>query len=230
MRLAPKHDVVCGDVDLARSRRGKQLALYLGGHKAAFAPARHGSRIAPDALGQLAYAAEHIDGQIDRCDVFVFHDVAMLPQPQHPVNTGFQRINVLPQKIFSQSPCVVDLCWCMITHRFKKSMTLNVNHLERIMTTAITTTPSSADELGTLLAQIATLTKQADAIKDAMKDIASKSDVKVFEGALFKASYVEANRSVTDWKKLAEAISIPSDVIASFTTTTAVFSIKTTSR
>lgn len=98
------------------------------------------------------------------------------------------------------------------------------------MTTAITTTPSSADELGTLLAQIATLTKQADAIKDAMKDIASKSDVKVFEGALFKASYVEANRSVTDWKKLAEAISIPSDVIASFTTTTAVFSIKTTSR
>ena len=38
--------------------------------------------------------------------------------------------------------------------------------------TVITTTPSSADELGTLLAQIATLTKQADKIKDAMKDVA----------------------------------------------------------
>jgi cell division protein YceG involved in septum cleavage len=55
--------------------------------------------------------------------------------------------------------------------------------------TTITTTPASADELGTLLAQIATLTKQAEAIKDAMKDVASKGDTKVFEGALFKATY-----------------------------------------
>jgi len=96
--------------------------------------------------------------------------------------------------------------------------------------TAITTTPASADELGTLLAQIATLTKQADAIKDGMKDLASKGDVKVFEGALFKSTYVEANRSVTDWKALAEQLAIPADVIAAHTSTTAVFSIKTTSR
>ena len=33
--------------------------------------------------------------------------------------------------------------------------------------TTINNTPASADELGTLLAQIATLTKQADALKDA---------------------------------------------------------------
>jgi len=96
--------------------------------------------------------------------------------------------------------------------------------------TTITTTPSSADELGTLLAQIATLTKQADKIKDAMKDIASKGDTKVFEGALFKSTYVEANRSVTDWKALAEEMAIPADKIAAHTSTTAVFSIKTTSR
>ena len=96
--------------------------------------------------------------------------------------------------------------------------------------TVITTTPSSADELGTLLAQIATLTKQADAIKDAMKDIASKGDTKVFEGALFKATYCEANRSVTDWKGLAKAMGISEDTIAAHTSTTAVFSIKTTSR
>lgn len=96
--------------------------------------------------------------------------------------------------------------------------------------TNITTTPSSADELGTLLAQIATLTKQADKIKDAMKDIASKGDTKVFEGALFKSTYVEANRSVTDWKALAEAMNIPADKIAEYTSTTAVFSIKTTAR
>jgi hypothetical protein len=98
------------------------------------------------------------------------------------------------------------------------------------MTTVITTTASSADELGTLLAQIATLTKQADAIKDAMKDIASSSDVKVFEGALFKSTYVEADRSVTDWKKLAKDLAIPADKVAEYTNTTAVFSIKTTSR
>lgn len=96
--------------------------------------------------------------------------------------------------------------------------------------TTITTTPASADELGTLLAQIATLTKQADKIKDAMKDVASKGDTKVFEGALFKATYCEANRSVTDWKALAAELAIPADKIAEFTSITAVFSIKTTSR
>jgi len=96
--------------------------------------------------------------------------------------------------------------------------------------TTITTTPASADELGTLLAQIATLTKQADKIKDAMKDIASKGDIKTFEGALFKATYVEANRSVTDWKALVEDLRINPEVVASYTSTTAVFSIKTTAR
>jgi hypothetical protein len=96
--------------------------------------------------------------------------------------------------------------------------------------TVITTTPASADELGTLLAQIATLTKQADAIKDAMRDVASKGDAKVFEGSLFKCTYVESNRSVVDWKGLAEELAIPADKIAAHTSTTAVFSIKTTSR
>jgi hypothetical protein len=98
------------------------------------------------------------------------------------------------------------------------------------MTTTINTNPSAVDELGALLAHIATLTKQADAIKDALKDVASKGDQKVFEGALFKATYVEANRSVTDWKKLADFLKIPSEAIDAYTSTTAVFSIKTTAR
>ena len=68
--------------------------------------------------------------------------------------------------------------------------------------TAINTTPASADELGTLLAQIATLTKQAESIKDSMKEIASNGGATVFEGALFKASYVESNRAVTDWERV----------------------------
>lgn len=96
--------------------------------------------------------------------------------------------------------------------------------------TTITTTPASADELGTLLAQIATLTKQADAIKDAMKDVASKGDTKVFEGALFKSTYCEANRTVIDYKKLVADIGVADHIIAQYTSTTAVFSIKTTSR
>jgi hypothetical protein len=96
--------------------------------------------------------------------------------------------------------------------------------------TAITTTPASADELGTLLAQIATLTKQADAIKDAMKDVASKGDVKVFEGALFKATYCEANRTVVDYKTLIADLGLSDSIVAKYTSTTAVFSIKTTAR
>ena len=94
--------------------------------------------------------------------------------------------------------------------------------------TAITTTPASADELGTLLAQIATLTKQADAIKDAMKDVASKSDTKVFEGALFKCTYTEADRTIFD--KAAFVKVYGEEVYNTFTKTTAVFSIKTTAR
>lgn len=96
--------------------------------------------------------------------------------------------------------------------------------------TTITTTPSSADELGTLLAQIASLTKQADAIKDAMKDIASTSETKCFEGALFKSTYCEANRTVVDYKKLISDIGVSQSIIEKYTSITAVFSIKTTSR
>jgi hypothetical protein len=94
--------------------------------------------------------------------------------------------------------------------------------------TAITTTPSSADELGTLLAQIATLTKKADAIKDAMKDIASNGGDKVFEGALFKCTYTETDRSIFD--KAAFVKVYGEEENNTFTKTTAVFSIKTTSR
>ena len=94
--------------------------------------------------------------------------------------------------------------------------------------TAITTTPSSADELGTLLAQIATLTKQADKIKDAMKDVASAGGDKVFEGALFKCTYTETDRTIFDKAAFVEAFG--EETYNKFTKTTPVFSIKTTSR
>jgi len=96
------------------------------------------------------------------------------------------------------------------------------------MTTAINT--NSIDNLGQLLAQIAELTKQADAIKDSLKDEASLSGQKAFEGDLFKATYVETNRSTVDWKAIAKVLDIPADLIAEHTKTAAVFSIKVTSK
>jgi len=91
-------------------------------------------------------------------------------------------------------------------------------------------TISSVDTLGELLARIAELTKQADAIKDSIKDQASLGGAKVVEGAFFKATYIEANRKTTDWKAIAEIYNIPDEVIIDNTKVTAVFSVKVTSR
>lgn len=89
---------------------------------------------------------------------------------------------------------------------------------------------TSVDKLGLLLAQIAELTAQADAIKDDIKDAATNGGAKVVEGNLFKATVVEANRKVTDWKAIAKVCNIPEDVIIANTSVTAVFSVKTTAR
>jgi hypothetical protein len=89
---------------------------------------------------------------------------------------------------------------------------------------------SRIDALGALLAQIATLQKQADAIKDEMKDIASRGSSKIFEGELFKATYIETNRSSVDYKKMCADLGIGDDVVKQYTKTSAVFSVKVTSR
>ncbi len=90
---------------------------------------------------------------------------------------------------------------------------------------------NNIDTLGTLLAQIAELEKQAEAIKNDLKDSATApGGVKVFEGDLFKATVVEANRSTVDWKKLAADLGITAEQLAAYTKTAAVFSVKVTSR
>jgi hypothetical protein len=89
---------------------------------------------------------------------------------------------------------------------------------------------TQVDVLGNLLAQIAELTKQADAIKDGIKDAASAGGDKVVEGNLFKATYIETNRSVVDYKKLCADLGVSAEQVASYTKTTAVFSVKVTSR
>jgi methionine synthase I (cobalamin-dependent) len=89
---------------------------------------------------------------------------------------------------------------------------------------------TQVDTLGNLLAQIAELTKQADAIKDGIKDSASAGGAKVVEGNLFKATYIESNRSVVDNKALLAELGATAEQIARHTKTTAVFSVKVTSR
>ena len=89
---------------------------------------------------------------------------------------------------------------------------------------------TSVDTLGNLLAQIAELTKQADAIKDGIKESASAGGDKVIEGNLFKATYIESNRSVVDNKALLAELGATAEQIARHTKTTAVFSVKVTSR
>jgi hypothetical protein len=84
---------------------------------------------------------------------------------------------------------------------------------------------TQVDTLGNLLAQIADLTKQADAIKDVIKE-----NGQTVEGNLFKATYIEANRKVVDTKKMYADLGITDDVVAKYTSTTAVFSVKVTAR
>jgi hypothetical protein len=89
---------------------------------------------------------------------------------------------------------------------------------------------NTIDTLGALLAQIADLTAQADAIKDSIKDAASAGGDKVVEGALFRATYIETNRSVVDYKKLIADLGIAADKVAVYTKTTAVFSVKVSAK
>jgi hypothetical protein len=90
---------------------------------------------------------------------------------------------------------------------------------------------NTIDTLGTLLAQIADLTKQADAIKDELKDSATAPNgSKVFEGDMFKAIVIESNRATVNYKKLLADLGVTEDTVANYTSTSAVFSVKLTSR
>ena len=93
------------------------------------------------------------------------------------------------------------------------------------------------DTLGALLARIADLEAQAKAIKDMVKDAASMGDAKQFDGQLFRATYVEANRTTVDTKALPAALMalgvspvIVAKAIESATKTSAVFSVRVVSR
>jgi hypothetical protein len=89
---------------------------------------------------------------------------------------------------------------------------------------------NQADQLGMLLAQIAELTKQADSIKDSMKDAATSGGPTVFEGSFFKSTYSQCNRETIDHKAVYAHLNVDPTILKHFTKVTAVFSVKTTSR
>lgn len=92
----------------------------------------------------------------------------------------------------------------------------------------INTAAADIDTLGAILANIAALEKRAEEIKKALKEEASLSGQQHFEGQLFRATYIESNRSTVDWKAIAKKLAIPADMIAAHTTTNAVYSVKVT--
>jgi len=81
----------------------------------------------------------------------------------------------------------------------------------------------SADRLGMLLAQIADLTAEADAIKDAIKETGLS-----IEGSFFKATYSESDRKVFDKEFFVKDQG--QDIYNAYLNTTAVFAVKVTSR
>lgn len=90
---------------------------------------------------------------------------------------------------------------------------------------------TEVDFLGALLAQISDLTKQAEKIKDSLKDQATApGGNKVYEGAMFRATVVASDRKVVDYKKMLSDLGVSAETIQKYTSTTAVFAVKTTSK
>ena len=89
---------------------------------------------------------------------------------------------------------------------------------------------ASADKLGILLAEIADLTKLADEIKNGFKAEFTANGAKVFEGDLFKATVIDANRATVDYKAILKELNVDAELIAKHTTFNLVLSVKTTSK
>lgn len=81
------------------------------------------------------------------------------------------------------------------------------------------------DELGFLLAQIADLEAQAEIIKNTLK-----SEEGTIEGDLYKGCVTLSERKTVDNKAVFIAADVPAELIAKYTKTTAVITLKVTSR
>lgn len=107
----------------------------------------------------------------------------------------------------------------------KRKRTMNLNDLPL----------TQVDTLGNLLAQIKELEDKADAIKNTIKEAGADGllpvdakGIRHLEGNLFRATYIETNRSGFD--KDAFIKEYGADTYAKFTKTSAVFTVKVTAR
>ena len=85
---------------------------------------------------------------------------------------------------------------------------------------------TTVDQLGSLMAEIAELQGQADALK---ADLV-KEGVGTHEGDLFQATVFESERKNTAWKKIAEKLNASAQMIAGNTTYQIVTSVKVSAR
>jgi len=84
---------------------------------------------------------------------------------------------------------------------------------------------NKVDQLGMLLAQIADLEKQAEIIKNELKQTEGH-----VEGNLFKACVTLSQRATVDNKAVFVEANVPAELIAKYTKTTAVITLKVTSK
>ena len=84
---------------------------------------------------------------------------------------------------------------------------------------------TKVDQLGMLLAQIAELEAQAEAIKNELKQQEGH-----IEGNLYKACVTLSQRATVDNKAVFKAANVPAELIAAHTKTTAVITLKVTAR
>lgn len=82
------------------------------------------------------------------------------------------------------------------------------------------------DKLGVLLAQIAELEEQAEAIKNAFKNAGEGK----YEAKLYNATVSLSQRKTVDYKSLIADLGISEHTLAKYTKTTASIAIRVTSR
>lgn len=84
---------------------------------------------------------------------------------------------------------------------------------------------NQVDQLGMLLAQIADLEKQAEIIKNELKQTEGH-----VEGNLFKACVTLSQRATVDNKAVFAEANVPAELIAKHTKTIAIITLKVTSK
>lgn len=94
------------------------------------------------------------------------------------------------------------------------------------MNTLLDVKLTKVDELGLLLAQIADLEAQAEIIKNELKNEGEGA----IEGTLYKGFVTLSQRTSVDNKAVFAAANVPAELIAKYSKTTAIITLKVTSR